>query len=135
MTVATLIQGMWSDPAFSFEHYMAHSTYYGVMSPLYRFSVLPYMIDPMGDVNVMAGDWNLNHQQAHNDFLSTLPAYWYAQSAGIPMSQILVETNLNSPEEMQWWLFSNLVEHQAANNSILPGPILNRDWDWVYPFG
>lgn len=114
---------------------MSHSTYYGVMAPLYRFSVLPYLIDPMTEANPPANYWNLIHQAAHNDFLSTLPSYYYSTLAGIPLNTPLVDTNLTSPEEVQWWLFANMVEHQSGNNSILPGPYLNTGWNWVFPFG
>lgn len=126
MTTATLlVRG--DNPAFAFDHYMAHSQNYGAMFPLSRFSVLPYLLDPESDVSVPAGNWNLNHQQAHQDFLLTLPSYFGSTLTGLPISQVMVEANLNDPEQVEWWTFTNLIEHQMSGLSL---PLAG----WVYPF-
>ena len=62
------------DPIYGFEHMMRHREYFAVMKPLHGFSVLPYLLDPATGTDQPAQKWNLNHQQAHNDFNVTLPA-------------------------------------------------------------
>lgn len=61
------------DPIYDFEHMMAHREYFAVMQPRHGFSVLPYLLDPAFATEEPAVSWNLNHQQAHNDFNSALP--------------------------------------------------------------
>jgi hypothetical protein len=67
------------DPMFSFEHMMQHRQYFGIMGDhnkqgtLSQFSVLPYLLDPSFGTHLPAQSWNLNHQQAHNDFNADLP--------------------------------------------------------------
>lgn len=129
MTIATLLE-RGNNPAFSFDHYRSHVDFYGLMAPLSRFSVLPYLIDPESDISTPAGVWNLNHQQAHNDFLLTLPAYAGATTTGIPMSQVLVEPGLNDPVQQTWWTFSNLIEHQMGSIATV-----GFRGTPVYPFG
>jgi hypothetical protein len=119
MTVATLMEGAFYDPAFAFEHFQSHIIYFSHMLPIPRFSVMPYLLDPMLEVNWPAVSWHLNHQQAHDDFLATLPTARGSSRIGIPGSQLLVDVNLAIPEDEQWWLFSNLIEHQLAD-SVLP---------------
>lgn len=117
----------WRD-VWEFDHAFAHREYYAVMAPLTRFSALPYFIEPLPPPTppfpTDADDWNLNHQQAHNDFALALPAFYNDSSIGfgIPNSQNLVDSNLNDPETRTWWTFANHQEHYIANNAILPLP-------------
>ena len=71
MPLSTLLNP--DDPVFGFEHMMRHRNYFAVMHPLHDFSVLPYLLDPVSDQNP-ARSWPLNHQQAHNDYNTALPA-------------------------------------------------------------
>jgi len=106
--------------AFSFEHAMAHRQATAVMGPLSQWSILPYFIDPAQFDASPANKWNLNHQQAHNDFTSDLPAYSTALVPGIPLNQNLVDTNFKNPLSQLWWTFANHQEHFIANQAILP---------------
>jgi hypothetical protein len=139
------------DPLFEFEHMMQHREYFAVMDPLPRFSALPYQLaSPRLDVGRPAGDWNLRHQRAHNDFNRTLPSNYLdgytlstvtpippptpppppfdqatATDAGqfgvLPEHNLLEGTGPNS-EDRSWWTFVNHQEHYEANNAILPLP-------------
>lgn len=62
-----------ADPIYDFENMMAHREYFAVMRPLDGFSVIPYLLDPPFETDIPAAAWNLNHQQAHNDFNTALP--------------------------------------------------------------
>ena len=121
------------DQVFAFEHAMNHRTWFGAMAPLTRFSVLPYLLDPMQNTNIPAGQWNLNHQQAHNDALTTLPSYYNAATYGLPIGHILVDTDLQNQDQLKWWEFQNLVEHQVATATVLP-QFAAQNTRWVYPF-
>lgn len=74
MPLATLLNP--DDPIYDFEHMMAHRQYFAVLSRLSNFSILPYLLDPAFETDMPAGAWNLNHQQAHNDFNRDLPSNW-----------------------------------------------------------
>jgi hypothetical protein len=109
------------DSGFAFEHVMAHRLYLGVMSPLTRFSVIPYFIDPM-TAKRPADGWHLNHQQAHNDALNNLPAQYLGDiAAGVGSD--LADTNLDNPASRSWWTFFNRIEHYVGSNTILPQPV------------
>ena len=141
MSIATLLHmnnAPTSKATFSFEHMMAHRNYFGIMSPLDRFSVLPYLLDPMGKVSP-ADNWHLNHQQAHNDALTTIPTFFYGRGgltpeeqvqAGLAIGQNIRDPDLNVYEAHSWWTFKNHMEHYVANGSVLPiaGP------NWMWPF-
>jgi hypothetical protein len=120
--------------AFSFEHAMAHREYMAVMGPLDQWTLMPYFIDPAQYQSRPATKWPLNHQQAHNDFTTYLPADASALVAGIPSSQILLESDLNQPDSRTWWTFVNHQEHLTANEAILPIPDQDQPppW-WVQP--
>ena len=124
MPLAVLLNS--GDPIFDFEHAMAHREYLAVMAPLNRFSALPYFIEPWPFPNPplpsWADAWNLDHQRAHNDFASALPAVWQPNTVyfGVPMGQNLVDSDLNDAENFAWWTFANHQEHFIANNAILP---------------
>jgi hypothetical protein len=93
-----------------------------VMGPLTQWSVMPYWIDPQNFQATSANHWNLNHQQAHNDYNSFLPAYWTAASPGIPQSQILVDHNFQNQDNQSWIVFANHQEHLTGANAIQPMP-------------
>jgi hypothetical protein len=87
---------------FSFEHAMAHRTLLGAMSPIAKFSLLPYQLDPQRLDN---SKYLLDHQQAHNDANST--------ALDINSTNNLIDTTGN----MRWWTFANHLEHfQMFNN-------------------
>jgi hypothetical protein len=143
--VYLLTQGV--ENTFAFEHAMGHRNYFGAMHPLTRFSVLPYLLDPPHGTDISGGPWNLNHQQAHNDAHSALPAQY-----GIPsdlslnlfIGQNLRDTSSKNPDQLKWWTFANHMEHYVANNTILPGPVAPPPTVpgfpagyrtlWVFPF-
>ena len=118
---------------FAFEHMMAHRNYWAVMAPLDRFSVIPYILDPLQDVNQPAHRWHLNHQRAHNDALDAVPQAYGATAVGLNIGQILVDSNLDDQEQLSWWLFQNHMEHYIANGTFLPGPTATSP-PWTYPF-
>ena len=141
MPLAVLLNA--DDPLYEFEHMMQHREYFAIMSPLDRFSVLPYLLDPAFGTEIRAGPWNLHHQQAHNDFSETVPAYWNAQTVGFGISanNIMVDSNQDDPESRTWFTFLNHQEHYITNEAILPLPAseLSPPGWWnevtlVYPF-
>ena len=107
--------------SFDFEHQMAHRYFLGAMSPLHRFSTLPYWIAPRRD----GGMWRLTHQQAHRDAMTTLPFYPYT---GVPMTQNLLDLPLSkkNSEQLSWWLFANHAEHYVGQTVMPP--------ERIYPF-
>ena len=124
---------------FGFEHAMAHRAVLGSMSPLPRFSVLPYFIDPQQS----QPRYLLNHQQAHWDMYSALPSFWPGTilppnvpvpspwpigGLGITNNPILMDTPLDNAEKLGWWTFANHTDHLVAMNS------LDLVDNWVYPF-
>jgi hypothetical protein len=114
---------------FDFEHMMAHRLYFGAMSPLAHFSVLPYLLDPSFDTDHPASKWHLNHQQAHDDALVTLPArFGTTEDIGIFVGQIVREDDLSNQDQLTWWTFQNHQEHFVANDTLLPTTQLE------YPF-
>lgn len=123
---------------FSFEHNMAHRLLFASMSPLSRFSVLPYIIWP----NASDGrDWHMDHQQAHNDGGGVLPGFFgdigfggeVPSPTGSTVSQLGPAFNIEdyflqkNSEQKNWWTFQNHYWHldaQSAQNSEL----------FVFPF-
>ena len=103
-----------NDPAFPFHHAMAHRTLLGAMSPLNRFSSIPYLLDPPIGAEYPNGWWNRNHQQAHNDALNVLE---------FKDNHILQEGVPSRPR----WIFVNHQEHYLAAASLPPTP-------WRFPF-
>ena len=152
MTLATLIENTNTDPAFAFEHRMAHSRNFGIMSPLSRFSVLPYLLDPVVDGPDPSSNWNLDHQQAHNDAIASFPPQpfiLYGRGTtvepqppdGLPFNFILVDTDLNDQGQLPWWELQNLVEHQIMSSIAQPQVFggttahpLTYGRTWVFPF-
>jgi hypothetical protein len=124
MSLAALLNA--DDPLYNFEHQMAHREYFAIMSPLDRFSALPYHLDaPPLDNQTPAGDWNLRHQIAHNDFTNALPPFWDASQVGfgIPADQNMIDGDWSAPGSRQWIIFVNHQEHFTANEAILPLPV------------
>jgi hypothetical protein len=115
--------------AFVWEHAMSHRSYMGAMAPLTGFSRVPYLLDPEYRTEIPASDWHMSHQQAHWDALNgvsswfniapVLPTPTAAGSGiGIPSHQNLVDTDLQSQGQQQWWTFANHMEHYALTNGI-----------------
>ena len=115
---------------------MAHRNGLGIMSPLDRFSIVPYLLDPMDPENPLSGDsWMLDHQQAHNDAMANLPTEFGASTIGLHIGGILRDYNLDNPEQRTWWTFQNHMEHYVGGNSISPNvPFPPPAPQWMYPF-
>ena len=105
---------------FSFEHAMAHRGVMAVMAPLTQWSLMPYFIDPSEFEARPATKWRMNHQQAHSDFVTTLPAYSAALVPGIPTSQNLIDQDYQNQGTREWITFANHQEHLIAANAIAP---------------
>lgn len=114
---------------FAFEHAMAHRNYLGIMAPLTRFSVIPYLLDPMASINP-AGAWHQSHQQAHDDALTTVPTAWGAKTVGLFVGRNLRDTDLRNREQKTWWTFQNHMEHYIANGTTLP--VTGTRWRWPF---
>ena len=97
---------------FWFSEAMAHRTLLGAMSPLDRFTVLPYLLDPFQDT----GMWRLNQQQAQNDAMESL------QLTTIPAAQNLYDTDFSNPAQAAWFTFVNHLELYVAT-AQLPSPL------------
>jgi hypothetical protein len=122
---------------FAFEHMFAHRNYFVAMAPLDRFSILPYLLDPFAPPLpgvIEAQDWNLDHQQAHNDAWNVLPSFYGAtqQEAGLAIGQNLRDTNFTNPDQVRWWTFANHREHYIANNATFPPPTPPPYWMWPF---
>ena len=115
---------------FAFEHANAHRTLLGGMAPLDRFSALPYFTDQANP----RGIWSLNHQQAHQDALTSLPTwpwtFWgvggnppvepVPTPTGLSFGANLRDTNLTiNPDAVPWWTFVNHQEHYLMQQ-VLP---------------
>lgn len=94
--------------AFAFDHDMIHRYYLTRMPPASRV----YLLDPTYDLNMPAGPWHFDHQQAHNDFNSAF---------NIPSPRSIVrEGNLSDARNKTWWTFINHQEHYRANLELAP---------------
>lgn len=125
------------EAAFAFEHMMAHRNAIGVMSPLPRFSVLPYWLDPLSGTNQPASPWHLNHQQAHNDAANQLPTEFGSAKRGIGIWAPLLDYDFDDPDSREWWTFVNHLEHFVGGNTILPQSAPQPPPpapQWTYPF-
>jgi hypothetical protein len=126
-----LTQGS-SAAAFGFDHAMRHRSHLGAMSPLDRFSLVPYQIDPERNEPF----WHLVHGQAHIDFTDTLPSWWYLlhprqwpnDGIGIPSRQPIVDTDLTNESKRNWWEFVNNQEHLAAEASTTNATLVWPFW-------
>ena len=124
-----------NDPWFAFDHAMAHRNGLGIMSPLDRFSAIPYFVDPMVGVAEPASIWHLRHQQAHNDALANLPTEFGASTVGLFIGQNLRDYNLDDARLRTWWTFENHMEHYVGGNTISPNVYIPPPApQWTYPF-
>jgi len=114
---------------FAFEHAMAHRQLLGAMAPLPRFSVVPYFIDPQHELQSPNTLWQVNHQQAHDDAMTSLPTFFGRTTVGIRPAQIYVAENQTDPMQLRWFTFANHTEHFTMNNSIQNPFVL------TFPFG
>ena len=114
-TLLHLGDGLGQRANFQFDHAMSHRTIWGHMAPLTGYSALPYFLDPLNNIP----PWHREHQQAHDDFLSALPAAYgweiFAMQAPQPN---LIDTNLDKPEQRTWWLFVNHQAHYVAETTL-----------------
>lgn len=107
----------------------------GVMSPLDRFSVIPYFIDPVGSSVAPASKYQLNHQQAHDDALRNLPSEFGSTRIGLHFGQNLIDYDLANPASKKMWEFYNHIEHYIGGNTILPNAQFPPPApQWAYPF-
>lgn len=95
---------------FSFDHANEHNKLTNAMGAgAHDFTSANYQLDPMPSGGLFgAGNWALDHQQAHDD-----AATWFSQ-ASLP----LVDTRV-SAGSLQQWLFTNSVEHNTLSLSAL----------------
>lgn len=127
--------GLGQRQAFDLEHAMAHRNALGVMHPLTRFSIVPYLIDPMQAAGTPASQWHMNHQQAHNDALDNLPSAFGSGTTGLRVGGILADSDLDKPSQFRWWMFQNHTEHYVGGNTINPNVQLPPPSpQWIYPF-
>lgn len=135
MSRASLLNS--EEPAFAFEHAMAHRNALGVMSPLPRFSIIPYWLDPMLQTDEPGGFWHHNHQQAHSDAALHLPPEFGSGQRGIELHANLLDYDLSNPDSRTWWTFVNHLEHYVGGNTILPQSAPQPPPpapQWTYPF-
>jgi hypothetical protein len=109
------------DPWFSFQHAMNHRDFLGVMSPLTRFSGIPYFIDPF-TARRPADNWHFNHQTAHDDADNAIPSTYMAPPAVVGFSPNMKDANLANAWDKSWFIFLNHMEHFVESQAILPAP-------------
>lgn len=136
MSIATLLEIPTPQnlAAWEFEHSMAHRYCLGAMaapidvlqiggiyypSPttggLSRFTGVPYLLDPMSN----SGAWHRNHDQAHQDYALTLPAYYEWTGTGTQgPTQNFADTSLADPSQLTWWTHANHQQHLIAVSTI-----------------
>ena len=138
------------EETFGFEHEQAHRGLWGSMSPLTRFSVLPYILYPNPN---NSGGWHLDHEWAHRDYQSVLPGTFggigflnlvdglvppefifpdipVAQTGTI--SQLAPSFNIEDYElqiraRREWWTFQNHYAHLDAQS-------VQNSATFVFPF-
>lgn len=110
------------DPAFAFEHAMAHRNVMRVMYPLSRFSAMPYFVDPEIMTDQNASSYHLDHQQAHNDAFSALAPYGSVTPVSHFVRPNLADTNLADQEKLSWWKHHNHMAHYTAEQTVVPDP-------------
>lgn len=133
MSRASLLNS--NDPTFWFEHAMSHRNALGVISPLTRFSVVPYFLDPPRDLDRPASPWHQNHAQSHADAALNLPEVLGSRTLGVAAWANLLEYRLDDPVGRSWWTFVNHLEHYVAGDTIAVGTTPPPPApQWVYPF-
>jgi hypothetical protein len=120
---------------FAFEHAMSHRRLLGAMSPLDRFSIIPYQIEAAGRGMVGSGtvgnrpDHMLDHGVAHEDYQMNLPGWYGTGTFGIMNPAYnLVDNDLMHDGQRQWWTHQNFQEHLTAENVNTINQV------FVYPF-
>lgn len=108
MTTATLIN--MNDRLWPFEEAMGHRLLLTGMSPLDRFSALPYFLD----LQVGTPFWRLNQQQAQDDAIKTLGV------VTIPAPAPLMDNQLETPQQRAWLSFVDEMEMRIAASSLQP---------------
>ena len=94
------------DPlAFQFDHEMAHRYWQQEQGPTGLQAPYFVMPEPYND------DWKLRHQYAHLDALSPAPPPTPLGKFGPPIPQNLTDVNLADPNQRDWWIFANHMEH------------------------
>lgn len=140
MSIATLMAPPTPEnlPSWQFDHAMAHREMTGGMSAtidlignirlgaLSHFSALPYFLDPQ----VNTGVWHLDHGQAHQDAVVTLPPFFGHHRTPetlttIAPTQDFVDMDFDDQALLTWWTHANQQEHMAAQNVLT---------QLVYPF-
>ena len=106
MSIATLLN--LNDPNYAFDHDQMHRAMANATPPSGLFPIL----DPIQDINVPNGWWDVNHAQAHQDFASAFPAINWPSNVAI--TDVALSTG---PSE--WWALSNRTLHNLAN-TVLP---------------
>ena len=81
------------DPWFPHVHAMSHRDYLGVMSPLTRFSAIPYFIEPF-TAKRGSDNWHFNHQTAHDDADNAIPSTYMGPPAVVGFSPNMKDANL-----------------------------------------
>ena len=147
-----------NDPMFPFVHAMEHRAMLGIMSPLTRFSGLPYFVEPMIGGLLPAQNWNLNHQSAQDDMLRNVPTQYAWQyiittspnptpppptittqtdptiTYGLKIGGDLMDYDLADPRQRIWWTWQNLQDHMAASRMVLPAPAPLPAPQTIFPF-
>ena len=128
MSTANLIN--LNDPAYEFWEAMEHRRLLGAMDPLTRFSVLPYLLDPIPTQlrSPAARFWAFNHEKAQTDAMSTTPTWTgigpppypgtFAVSVTIPENQNLQDSDLTNPGQRAWFQFANWMQHYLAETEL-----------------
>jgi hypothetical protein len=108
---------------FAFSHAMSHREALGAMFPLERFSVVPYLLDPMMLDN---GMWRLNHQRAQDDMISTQPTWGLFPGTMPPYpGQLQTAVGDSKPlidEQLRWLVFTNWIESFVASAAVSQVP-------------
>jgi hypothetical protein len=93
--------------AFEFDHDQTHRRYIDFIGG--PGVALSPVLDPTSQTDRPATLWHLNHQRAHADFTSAL---------SIPLTQILLDSNLSDKGDLTWWTFANHQEHYLADQIV-----------------
>ena len=94
---------------WSFNHAQEHINIIQAIQNLKGVQLTQYQLDPVNFTNKKAVDDFLErHQQTHIDMDGVL---------GI-QSTDLQDTDLSDPKKLQAWIYSNWLEHNAANQEL-----------------
>jgi hypothetical protein len=91
--------------AFEFDHAIEHRSITTAIGNPSLFNLQNYLLNPALGQDIANGNWQMQHQQAHDD----AGAYF-----GVPSLPMIGE----GPKTPQW-LFINSTEHSALNGAIL----------------